>query len=115
MNYKGSCHCGGISFEVEGEIKSVLQCDCSMCQRKGSLLWFVPREMLKMLTPDSAVKTYTFNKHMIMHRFCPVCGLHPYGESVDPQGNPIAAINIRCLEGIDIAAIPVHNYAGRSI
>lgn len=23
MNYKGSCHCGAIAFEVEGELKEV--------------------------------------------------------------------------------------------
>ena len=38
MNYKGSCHCGNIAFEVEGEIKGALACNCSLCQRKGSLL-----------------------------------------------------------------------------
>ena len=115
MNHTGSCHCGRISFEVEGDITAAVVCDCSMCQRKGSLLWFVPREKLKLLTPESAASTYTFNKHVIKHRFCPVCGMHPYGEGVDPKGNPMAAINIRCLENIDIAAIPVHSYNGRAL
>jgi hypothetical protein len=41
MKYKGSCHCGRVAFEVEGTIESALSCNCSMCQRKGSLLWFV--------------------------------------------------------------------------
>ena len=36
MKYQGSCHC--VAFEVEGEIKSAMSCNCSMCQRKGSLL-----------------------------------------------------------------------------
>ena len=29
--YKGSCHCGGIAFEVEGAIDSGLACNCSIC------------------------------------------------------------------------------------
>jgi len=115
MNHTGSCHCGRISFEVEGEIGTALVCDCSMCQRKGSMLWFVPRDKLKLLTPESAASTYTFNKHVIKHRFCPVCGMHPYGEGVDPKGNPMAAINIRCLENVEIAAIPVQSYNGRAL
>jgi hypothetical protein len=114
MLYKGSCHCGKVAFEVEGEIASALACNCSICSRKGSLLWFVPREKMKLLTPEDAAASYTFNKHVIKHRFCPTCGMHPYGEGVDPKGNAIAAINIRCLEGIDLAAIPVHEYDGRS-
>jgi len=41
--HKGSCHCGGIAFEVEGEPEQVVACNCSHCSRKGYLLWFVPR------------------------------------------------------------------------
>jgi hypothetical protein len=115
MIYKGSCHCGKVAFEVEGEIKSALACNCSICSRKGSLLWFVPREKLQLHTPEEAASTYTFNKHVIKHRFCPTCGIHPYGEGVDPKGNRIAAINIRCLEGVDLSAIPVQNFDGRSM
>lgn len=115
MIYKGSCHCGQVAFEVEGEINGAMACNCSICSRKGSLMWFVPREQLHLLTPDSAASTYTFNKHVIKHRFCPTCGIHPYGEGVDPKGNHMAAINIRCLEDIDLAAIPVQNFDGRSL
>ena len=115
MLHTGSCHCGRIRFEVEGEIDGALACNCSICQRKGSLLWFVSHDKLRLATPDEAASTYTFNKHVIRHRFCPVCGIHPYGEGVDPEGREIAAINIRCLEGIDITAVPVQHYDGRSI
>jgi hypothetical protein len=114
MIYKGSCHCGQIAFEVEGEIKGAMACNCSLCSRKGALMWFVPREKLHLLTPDEAASTYTFNKHVIMHRFCPTCGIHPYGEAIDPKGNHMAAINIRCLEDIDLESIPVQNFDGRS-
>jgi hypothetical protein len=115
MHYKGSCHCGDIMFEVDGEIDGALACNCSICLRKGSLLWFVPRDKMTLLSPEEKLSTYTFNKHVILHRFCPTCGIHPYGEGKDPQGNAMAAINIRCLEGIDLDAVPVHHYDGRSV
>jgi hypothetical protein len=115
MLYKGSCHCGKLAFEVEGEIKSALSCNCSICSRKGSLLWFVPRDELRLRTPEEAASTYTFNKHVIKHRFCPTCGIHAYGEGVDPKGNRMAAINVRCLEGVDLASVPVQHFDGRSM
>ena len=113
MIYQGSCHCGRVAYEVEGEIQGALACNCSMCQRKGSLLWFVPRAQFRLRTPEDAAATYTFNKHVIKHRFCPTCGIHPYAEGVDPKGNPMAAINLRCIEGIDLDAIPVQHFDGR--
>ncbi|MFC5578837.1 GFA family protein [Lysobacter niabensis] len=112
--HQGSCHCGKVAFEVEGEIDSGLACNCSICQRKGSLLWFVPRAQLRVTTGEDALTTYTFNRHVIRHLFCPVCGIHPFGEGTDPKGNAIAAINLRCLTDIDLDSVPVHHYDGRS-
>ena len=114
MTYHGSCHCGRVAFDVEGSIDSVLSCNCSMCGRKGALLWFVPRDALKLRTPDDNAASYTFNKHLIKHRFCPTCGIHPYGEGTDQKGNPMAAINARVLDGVDLAALKVTEYDGRS-
>ena len=114
MRYTGSCHCGRIAFEVEGEIGQVISCNCSMCQRRGGLLWFVPREKLKLLTPEENASTYTFNKHVIRHRFCPTCGMHPYADGRDAKGNAIAAVNVRCLEGIELDKIKVTHFDGRS-
>ncbi|HLQ12729.1 MAG TPA: GFA family protein [Steroidobacteraceae bacterium] len=114
MLYKGSCHCGQVAFQVEGTLSGAMACNCSICERKGALMWFVPRETLHLLTPDANASSYTFNKHAIKHRFCPKCGMHPYGEGVDGKGSAMAAINIRCLENIELAKIPVTYYDGRS-
>ena len=115
MKYNGSCHCGKIAFEVEGDLSGAMACNCSICSRKGSLLWFVPRNQLRLLTPEEDLATYTFNKHVINHHFCRTCGIHPFAEGVDPKGNQIAAVNIRCLDGITLEKIPVQNFDGRSL
>ena len=115
MNYRGSCHCGQIAFEVEGEIGEVMPCNCSICQRKGTLMWFVPMQAMKLLTPPENMSTYTFNKHVIQHRFCPKCGIHPFGEAVGPDGQAMAAINARCLEGIELESLRVKHFNGRAV
>jgi len=115
MKYQGGCHCGGIKFEVEGELKGVMACNCSICVRKGALLWFVPRESFHWLTPEKAANAYTFNKHKIKHRFCPNCGIHTHGEAADPSGKLMAAVNARRLDGIDLAKLPVTHFDGRSL
>ncbi len=113
--YQGSCHCGNIAFEVEGELTGAMACNCSICQRKGALMWFVPRAQLRLLTPEAQMATYTFNKHHIQHRFCPTCGMHPFGEATDPKGNAMAAVNIRCLVDVDLATLPVTQFDGKSL
>lgn len=112
--YRGSCQCGKVAIEVDGELGGALACNCSMCARRASLLWFVPRDRLKLLCDEGDVATYTFNKHVIRHRFCATCGIHVYGEGTDPKGQPMAAVNIRCLDGVDVDAVPVQHYDGRA-
>jgi len=114
MTHQGSCHCGRIKFEVEGEFTSAMSCNCSICQRKGTLMWFVPHAALRLQTPDENASTYLFNKHVIRHRFCPTCGIHPYGEAPAPSGEAMAAINVRCLEGVDLNALQITHFDGRS-
>lgn len=115
MIYKGSCHCGNIAFQVEGELTGAMACNCSICSRKGTLLWFVPSANFALLTPRTHITTYTFNKHIIKHQFCAICGVQAFGEGVDRNGNAIYAVNIRCLENIDPLAIPTQHYDGKSI
>ena len=91
MIHKGSCHCGRISFEVEGDLAQAMECNCSHCSRKGYLLWFVPREKLRLDTPEAGMGTYTFNKHVIQHHFCPSCGCAPFGFGKGPTGAATAA------------------------
>jgi hypothetical protein len=115
MVYQGSCHCGQVAFKAEGTIESAVACNCSICSRKGSLLWFVPRSAFELTTPQDAAGTYTFNKHVIKHRFCPTCGISPYGEGTSPQGHAMVAVNLRCVEDLDLAGISVQHFDGKSM
>jgi len=83
MKYDGRCHCGNIRFEVEGEITAAMACNCCICSRQGSLLWFVPRARFKLLTPEDDIGAYTFNKHVVKHRFLP-----DLRHSSVPRGHP---------------------------
>ena len=112
MLYKGSCHCGNVRFEVEGDLTQVVACNCSICARKGALLWAVPRDKLRLLGSEEGLSTYTFNNRVIAHRFCQTCGMHPFAEN---KGEPEIYVNVRCLEGIEPAAFPVLEFDGRSI
>lgn len=115
MTQKGSCHCGRISFEVEGEPERAMECNCSHCSRKGYLLWFVPAQQLHLLTPEEDLATYTFNKHVINHHFCPVCGCAPFGFGKDREGNAMAAVNVRCLPDLDRSRLEIKQVDGRSL
>ena len=115
MTYSGSCHCGRIAYTVEAEMQEATECNCSICQSRGYLLWFLPREKLTLKTPEDAMKHYSFNTHRIRHFFCPECGSAPFGMGTDGKGNAMVAVNVRCLEGIDLAAVKRKPFDGRKL
>ena len=115
MRYAGSCHCGDTRFEVEGQFGAAIECNCSHCSRKGYLLWFAPRASLELKTPTNKLGVYTFNKHVIEHHFCKRCGSAPFGFGTDPKGVKTVAINVRCLDGIDLDKIERKPFDGRSV
>jgi hypothetical protein len=78
-------------------------------------MWFVPRQALNLQTSLERMSTYTFNKHVIKHYFCPNCGIHPFGEAITPTGQEMAAINVRCLEDVDLSSLKIQHFNGRDL
>ena len=115
MHVSGSCHCGNIAFEADGDVSSALECNCSMCRRKGVLLAFVPRTDMHLITPRENLSVYNFNKNVIAHYFCAKCGVAPFSEAVAPNGMEMSAINLRCVPEIDLSALKVNQYDGAAV
>ena len=117
MRLAGSCHCGRIAYEVEvGDgITEVYDCNCSMCRRRGGLLWFAPRSALVLKTAEADLATYRFNREHLAHHHCTVCGIAPFSEGVDPKsGAKTVAVNLRALPGLDLATLKIVPVDGAS-
>ena len=115
MAHEGSCHCGRIAFTLEGEVGDVIDCNCSMCRRKGALLAAFPREALTLKTPEADLGTYKFNRHLIDHHFCLTCGISPFSEGKGRDGKAMTMVNVRCLPDVDLASLKVIPYDGASV
>lgn len=112
---QGSCHCGKVKFEATGDFRFALSCNCSICERKGSLLAFVPEANFKQLSGKDSLTSYQFGPKTIDHTFCSTCGVAAFGSGSMPDGTKMKAINVRCLEGIDIKTLAIKEFDGRSM
>ena len=81
--------------------------------RGHPLLAFVPASKFTLVSGEDALTDYTFNKHAIHHVFCGTCGVRAFAKG-ELGGNPMRAINARCLEGVDLDALPVKKVDGKS-
>jgi hypothetical protein len=113
MAYDGSCHCGAVEFTVEGEIPTeALACNCSHCRRKGFLLSFVPAVCFTLHRGEDQLTTYRFNKHVIDHQFCKICGCQPFAKGKDADGHPTAMVNLRCVPAADLDGLKINAWDG---
>lgn len=113
--HRGSCHCGAVRYEVDLDLsKPVIACNCSMCGRSGTLLSFVPASQFTLLSGEQALSDYQFNKHAIHHLFCKTCGIKPFARGKTQDGTPTVAVNVRCLEGVDLEALTIRTVDGKS-
>ena len=122
--YRGSCHCGRVRFEVEAEIDHLRVCDCSVCRRRGALNYRVPKDKLHLLTPWEDLTIYQWGSQTAKDYFCPVCGILPFRRPSDPTSQELKegvkpfegwAVNVRCLEGVDLDSIPIRKIYGSRI
>lgn len=111
--HTGGCHCGAVRYEVEADLSSVIECNCSHCSKKGFLLAFAPRSAFALKSGEDQLGEYTFNTGKIRHLFCTTCGVQSFGQGVAPNGAEMAAINVRCVDGVDLAALTVTQVNGK--
>lgn len=112
--YTGGCQCGAVRFEVDVDLDSVMTCDCSRCQKLGSVLSFAPRDRFTLLSGEGATTEYLFNNKVIQHLFCATCGIESFAFGQMPDGSKVAAINANCLDGVDPRALsPKHVHGAK--
>jgi hypothetical protein len=100
-SYTGGCHCGRVRFRVVVKERKALDCNCSICRKKGFLHLIVPKDQFSLLSGEDALRTYTFNTGVAKHTFCSVCGVHSF---YTPRSHPDCIdVNVRALdpEGAD--------------
>ena len=110
----GGCHCGAVRYEVETELGSVMSCNCSICQKRGALLTFVPAAQFTLLSGEDDLTDYQFNKKIVHHLFCGHAGSAPLpGDRT--RRIAMVAVNVRCLDDVDLNALTVQEFDGKSL
>jgi hypothetical protein len=105
MAYRGGCHCGAVTFEVQAELPgAAIECNCSHCRIKGLLLTFHSADQVSWSGAD-ATADYRFNTHKLRHVFCRTCGAQPFAEGAAPDGTATMAINLRCVPACDLTLL----------
>jgi len=103
--YLGSCHCGGVKFQIDTDqpLGPCFRCNCSLCSRKGAVMGAAPRASLQVTEGAALLSKYQWNTMEAEHFFCSLCGIYTHhfmrGET------QTAGINMACLENFDVFSL----------
>jgi len=115
QTYTGGCQCGAVHYEVETEIGKVISCNCSRCQKLGSLLAPADRADFRLTKGEDATTDFQFNTRKIHHPFCKTCGIESYAYGKGPGGKDMVMLNVRCLDGVEPGQFEVMKFDGRKL
>lgn len=114
--YRGSCHCGRVSFEAETDpFTQSVRCNCSLCRRRSAVMSTVqnPSSGFRLLSGADDLVLYQFHTGVARHFFCRHCGIYTHHQ---PRSNPdILRVNAGCLDGIDPYALEAAPVDGRAM
>jgi hypothetical protein len=115
MTKRGRCHCAAVAYRLDDDLAEAMECNCSICRRKGYLLVSSTPERFTLETPREALAVYTWNRHEIRHQFCRTCVCAPFGEGIAPDGTAMVAVNLRCAEGFELGRLRITPFDGASL
>jgi hypothetical protein len=113
--YTGGCHCGEVRYEVTADLDNVIACNCSICTKRGLILTFTSATQFTLLSGQDRMTDYLFNKNIIHHLFCRSCGVEPFARGKAPDGTETIAVNVRCLDAVDVGALNPMPFDGKNM
>ena len=103
--YRGSCHCGEVTFWIDAVIDELTTCDCSLCRRKNAVMTKVHESALTILSGEDLLSSYEWNTHRARHFFCSRSGVYTFHRKRAAPDH--FGINVFCLEDFDIGSFPI--------
>lgn len=104
MSARGGCLCGAVRFEVEGTLRDVVLCHCSMCRKSHGHVGAysaAPKTALR-LTESRGLKWYA-SSGFARRGFCGECGASLFWERGDRDTMSIAAGTLDAPTGLTTA------------
>ena len=110
--HRGSCHCGRVAFEFDGDIGVANECNCSICRKKGAIWHGTDDAHFRILSGESDLGLYQFGTMTAKHYFCKICGVCPFSH---PRIAPTKwVVNLRCVDDIDLSKLKIREFDGKN-
>ncbi len=111
VQLEGSCHCGAVTYTLDGIPDAATACNCTVCRRYG-VIWAYDWVDEKIHV-SGETKAYARGDMLDFH-FCPNCGCVAFWRALRSEdGRRRIAVNLRLAHDPEaIADIPIDHFDG---
>jgi len=117
--YKGSCHCGSITYEADIDLaQGTAKCNCTFCTKARAWKAFVKPSSFRLMSGTDDAIGYRKHPQAPLKYFCKACGVrtHELG-SADYMGGDFVGVFVCTLDDVEppeLVAAPVRYSDGRN-
>jgi hypothetical protein len=111
----GTCHCGAVTWTLEGDPGPVTACNCTLCRRYGALWAYdYENERINIAGPTKTYIRADDPEPGLEIHFCPHCAnvICWRGLATNETGRRRIAVNIRLAAPETVAALPIDHFDG---
>lgn len=116
--YRGSCHCGAVTFEADIDLaQGTLRCNCSICFKARFWPAIVQPAAFRLLSGADDLTLYQFATKRDQHLFCRHCGIRAFGIGQSHRWGEFYAVNVTCLDDVtpeELASAPITYLDGKN-
>ena len=76
---------------------------------------FLDPKSFQLRAGEENLREYLFNKHAIHHQLCVDCGVDVFARGKKPDGSDVVALNVSCIDGIELSKLKMTPVDGRSM
>lgn len=111
MTIKGSCFCGAVKYEVDGDLRDARSCHCSMCRKafssQASAYALVESDDFRWVSGEEHLTRYESQKGAGL-QFCSICGSTLCGM----VNGVVHGVTLGCVDGDPGVSIGMHIFVG---
>jgi hypothetical protein len=118
IDLKGTCHCGAIEWQLDGDPGSITACNCTVCRRYGAL-WAYDweGERIRLSGPTAVYTRKERTDPFLEFHFCPSCACVVAWRTVRPDedGRRRMAVNVRLAPPEAVADLLIDHFDGLDV
>ena len=112
---RGTCHCGGAYWTLQGDPGSITACNCTLCRRYGALWAYdYENERIRVAGTTTSYVRRDARRPVLEILFCPTCaGVVAWrGLENEADGRRRIAVNVRLTAPEAVADLAIDHFDG---